>query len=564
MSSDPRCALLWACALAASACGREDIELARPIEGIDVSDTPDDCGAAVPSDLLMSRPPMGWNGYNAFEDCSPELNEAKLHAVVDALVASGLQSAGYQYVNLDKCSQVASQDDGSPALDPALFPSGMEALSAYVHERGLSFGVFSATRECQGVSGGDGREAMDVATLAAWGVDYLKYNSCSPGDPAEAALQQAMSAAVSRSPRPIVFSITDPPFAEWMPETAQLWRTGANAAPSWDWLVGAVDDAMRSTAYARAGAFNDPDMLEVGNGDLTEGEARAHFSIWSILAAPLLAGNDLSSMSEATRAVLTNGDVIALDQDPLALQGALVHREGSVDVLAKPLAECGARGVVLWNRGTKSADVALTWPQIWLEPAAATARDLWAQQDLPAGANGLTVSVPGHEALALRVIGREPPLPTGEVYLSDLSWTYVVNGLGPVERDASNGEALEGDGKPLRLRGGVYDKGLGMHGPALIRYRLGRACTRFTADVGIDDESAGKGTAQFEVWADGSRLFESGLVTGSTPARRVDVDLSGKRELRLFVGVGGDNYDFDHADWAGARLTCRKLVTPAH
>jgi alpha-galactosidase len=154
------------------------------------------------------------------------------------------------------------------------------------------------------------------------------------------------------------------------------------------------------------------------------------------------------------------------------------------------------------------------------------------------------------------VTGPEPPRPGGHVYLSDLPWTYATNGFGPPELDSTNGETAPLDGAPIRLRGAAYDKGLGVHGPSLLRYRLGRACSRFIADVGIDDDQNGQGSVSFEVWADGERLFESGRVTGSSPPRTVSVDVSGKRDLRLFVGVGGDTFAFDHAVWAAARLEC--------
>jgi alpha-galactosidase len=183
-------------------------------------------------------------------------------------------------------------------------------------------------------------------------------------------------------------------------------------------------------------------------------------------------------------------------------------------------------------------------------------RDLWQDSWVAATPEGFSVSVPGHDAVALRVNGVEPPLPSGRVSLSDLRWTYATNGFGPVELDQSNGENEALDGGPIRLRGAAYAKGLGVHGPSLIRYRLGQACTRFSAEVGIDDETGGRGSAQFEVWADGERLFSSGVLTGTSAPAAVDVEVTGRRELRLFVGVGGDGFELDHAAWADAMLEC--------
>lgn len=508
----------------------------------------------VPVDLMAARPPMGWNGYNAFQ-CAPELDEVKVDASAAALVASGMQSAGYQYVNLDTCWQLARATDGQRTFDPARLPSGIVALADRVHARGLSFGFFSRVRDCAGEAGGEGYEALDAASYAAWGVDYLKYATCT-GDEITETAASTLAQALAQTGRPIVLSLAAP-FREWMRDTAQLRRT-SNAEPTWSSLVRSIDDTVPLAAYARPGGFNDPDMLEIGNGALTPGEMRVQFSVWSILSAPLIAGNDLTAMTEETRSILTNGRVIALNQDPLGLQAALIRREGDVDVLAKPLAECGARAVVLWNRGETSAQVSVAWQELWLEGASGTAHDLWSDTPLPTDSRGLSVAIPGHDAVALRVTGIEPALPTGRgrAYLSDLRPTYVTNGYGPIELDRTNGEAEALDGGPIRLRGAAYDKGLGVHGPSLVRYRLGRACTRFVADVGIDDDQTGKGSVEFEVWADGERLFQSGLLTGSSPVRAVSVDVTGRRELRLFVGIGGDEYGFDHALWAGARLEC--------
>jgi alpha-galactosidase len=297
-------------------------------------------------------------------------------------------------------------------------------------------------------------------------------------------------------------------------------------------------------------------MLEIGNGSLTPGEQRVQFAVWSILSAPLIAGNDLAAMSEESRAILTNAALIAINQDPLGLQGALIRREGDVDVLAKPLSACGARAAVLWNRGEEAATVSLEWSELWLAAGAAEVQDLWAGAPLAAGADGVTVTVPAHDAVALRVTGVEPPRPAGNVYLSDLPWTYATNGYGPVELDTTNGEDMALDGATIRLRSATYANGLGVHGPSLIRYRLGRACTRFIAEVGIDDDQRGNGSVSFEVWADGERLFETGRLTGETPSRSVSVDVKGRWEVRLFVGIGGDTFAMDHGVWAGARLEC--------
>ncbi len=534
------------------ACGREDIELAPPKS---TSVVVEDCSAEVPEGLLAARPPMGWNGYNTFGECSAELDETKLRETIDALVDSGMQSAGYQYVNLDACWQLARDSEGVRTFDPVRLPGGIEALANDVHARGLSLGVWASMQDCRGEPGGIGYETVDAETYAAWGVDYVKYVDCATSEVSETYVSD-LASALAATGRPVVLGLASPPFIEWMREWAQASRTAAPIGATFTSIVTSIDASVPLAAYARPGAFIDPDMLQIGNAVLTPGEERVHFSVWSILSAPLLAGNDLTTMSDETLAVLTNSRLIAVDQDPLGLQGALIRRQGDVDVLAKPLADCGARAVVLWNRGEASASVAVTWGELWLEQESATVHDLWSDSPLYSDEDGFTVTVPAHDAVALRVTGVEPPLPRGDVYLSDLRFTYATNGFGPVELDTTNGEDAALDGRPIRLGGRAYDKGLGVHGPSLLRYRLGRACSRFAADVGIDDDQGDAGTVEFEVWADGERLFQSGVLTGTSPPREVLVDVTDKRELRLFVGVGGDTNALDHAVWAGARLEC--------
>jgi len=273
------------------------------------------------------------------------------------------------------------------------------------------------------------------------------------------------------------------------------------------------------------------------------------------LAAPLLAGHDLTTMTETTRAILTNPEVIALDQDAVAIQAALVRDEGGLQIFAKPLEGCGARGVVLFNRGDTALSTTLSWSEIWLAPGSASVRDLWAHQELGPVDNELAVTVQPHDVLTLRVVGAEPPRAVGEASLGDLPWTYASNGFGPVERNTSNGEEDPADGHPLQIGDQVYERGLGVHAPSLLRFRLGGHCRRFSAQIGVDAETETKGSVVFQVWSDGEKLFDSGTLTGTNPPTPVDVPLDGRQDLRLFVGSNGD-MGHDHADWADARLTC--------
>jgi alpha-galactosidase len=311
-------------------CGREDVELSGAhrsqggtggamvgVAGVGAASA-EDCSASVPGDLIGARPPLGWNGYNVF-GCASEVEEEKIKEIAGALIDSGMQSAGYQYVNLDQCWQAGRSDTGERLFDANRLPGGLAGLASYLHEQGLSLGVFSPTGECKGESGGIGHEVIDAQTYAAAGVDYVKYVSCSGlvDEAAVGLLQQALR----DTGRPMVLSLAQPPFEAWMPRVAQLWRTGSDAAPHWQSIVDSIANTTPLAAYARPGAFNDPDMLEIGNGALSEGEQRVQMSVWSVLSAPLLAGNDLTTMSETTRDILSNSEVIALNQDPLGCKG---------------------------------------------------------------------------------------------------------------------------------------------------------------------------------------------------------------------------------------------------
>jgi len=263
-------------------------------------------------------------------------------------------------------------------------------------------------------------------------------------------------------------------------------------------------------------------------------------------------------MTPAVTAILTNAEVIALDQDPLGYQGVPVWINGDIptgqSIWAKPLNESGARGVVLYNGTDTPGDMTVTLAQIGLRAGSATARDLWAHSDLGTFQDTFTTSVPAHDVVALRVVGVEPPQPpAGKSFLSDLPWIYAANGLGPVDRDQSNSAS---GATPLSLRGTTYAKGIGVAGPSSVVIRLKRACTTFSATIGVDDKARGNGSVSFQVWADGSKLFDSNVLTGSSNPLPVRVDVTGKRRLKLLVTTGGDGSGFDYADWADAQLDC--------
>jgi alpha-galactosidase len=517
-------------------------------------------------------PPMGWNSWNHLF-CN--VNDQAVRAAADAIVNTGMQDAGYQYVNIDDCWQLADRTDaGAVQPDPVAFPNGIAAVADYVHSKGLKLGIYSdrGTNTCQMRAGSQGFEAQDALAYASWGVDYLKYDNCYVSLDMKTQYQ-TMQAALAATNRPIVFSICSWEFDEWELGTGQLWRTGKDIQASWLPMAGAspsTDGSVMTSlkynanlaAYAGPNGWNDPDMLEVANG-MSFTEDQSHFTMWAMMAAPLLAGNDLTNLDTGTKRILLNKEVIALDQDALGLQGAPVRIDGDLvntdsEVWAKPLNASGTRAVVLLNAGTSSQDISFKFTEVGLSPGTAQIRDLWKNTDLGPSTDSYTASaVPSHGVVALKLTGAtEPAIPIGTAWLSDVTWTYAANGLGPVEKDTSVGASKAGDGKTLTLQGMTYAKGLGVAGGSALIYRLGKVCTNFSADVGIDDETVGKGSVVFHVIVDGVEKFNSNTVTAATAVQHVSVDLTGASRMRLLVTDANDGPSNDHADWAGAQLTC--------
>jgi alpha-galactosidase len=367
---------------------------------------------AKPLEGLAQTPPMGWNSWNKF---ACDVSDQLIRATADAMVASGMKDAGYQYVVIDDCWQVSRDSVGNVLADPQRFPSGIKALADYVHAQGLKFGLYSdaGRKTCQGRPGGRGYEFQDARTYAAWGVDYLKYDWCDHGTQNAEASYRLMREALDQAGRPITFSIcewgSNQPWL-WARGIGHLWRTTGDIQDCWDcrrdWggmgVLHILDLQSGLEAFAGPGGWNDPDMLEVGNGGMTATEYRGHFSFWALLAAPLMAGNDLRSMTAETRDILTNREVIGIDQDPLGRQGRKVRDDGDLEVWARELAD-GSRAVILLNRGTQEARIAVQWPEIgYPATVAALVRDLWAHRDVGKLTGHYEAVVPAHGVVMVR------------------------------------------------------------------------------------------------------------------------------------------------------------------
>ena len=373
--------------------------------------------SALSAPSAAPTPPMGWNSWNHF---AAKIDDATVRAQADAMAASGMRDAGYRYINIDDTWEGVR--DAAGVIQPnAKFPD-MKALADYVHSKGLKLGIYSSpgAKTCAGFEGSLGHEVQDAQTYAAWGIDYLKYDLCSLATPMIAAgslekaqaieleAYQKMDAALKATGRPIVYSLCQYGFA-------QVWRWGGTVGGNLWRTTGDISDKFASMAaigfhqaglsqFAQPGRWNDPDMLEVGNGGMNPTEYRTHMSLWALLAAPLLAGNDLTKMTPETLGILTNKEVIAIDQDAAGQQGDRVRAEGPLEIWAKPLSG-GGKAVGLFNLSDQPAYIDVAFTEVGLK-GPVKARDVWAAKDLGRLKTYRTI-VPGHGVVLLRLGGPE-------------------------------------------------------------------------------------------------------------------------------------------------------------
>ena len=363
---------------------------------------------------LAVHPPMGWNSWNHFR---AKVDDASVRAQAEAMVSSGMRDAGYTYINIDDTWE-GKRDASGVIQTNEKFPD-MKALAEFVHSKGLKLGIYSSpgAQTCAHYEGSYGHELQDAQTYAAWGIDYLKYDLCGLRDQMktaptpEAAHQimidayKKMDQALRSTGRPIVYSLCqygNDAVWEWGPSVGgNLWRTTGDISDKYSSMAEIGFGQAGLARFAGPGHWNDPDMLEVGNGGMNTEEYRTHMSLWAILAAPLLAGNDLSTMSAETVALLTNHEVIAVDQDSAGKQGDRVSAEGPIEVWARPLAD-GSKAVGIFNRhpGPLTAHVNFHTMGFTGE---VKARDLWAKKDLGRLGADYTVQIPPHGVVFLKV-----------------------------------------------------------------------------------------------------------------------------------------------------------------
>jgi alpha-galactosidase len=362
--------------------------------------------AVIPSNGLAKTPPMGWNSWNKFRT---KIDDKTVREIADAMAANGMREAGYQYIDIDDGWQWKRGEDGSLLPNPH-FPD-MKALSAYVHSKGLKLGIYSSPgpTTCGGYTGSYGHEEQDAKMWTAWGIDYLKYDWCSASrvwkDEDMRAVYQRMGEALRKAGGKIVYSLCQygrDNAGEWGNLVGgNLWRTTGDIRDTWQSMSQIGFSQSDLAKFTKPGWWPDPDMLEIGNGGMTATEYRTHLSLWAMIASPLIAGNDLRNMTPEIHDILTNKEVIAVDQDKLGAGGRQIAKNGETEVWMKPL-DRGATAIALFNRGEAETDVAVKWPDAGLKGKPAV-RDLWAHTDLGRKTDGFSAKVPPHGVVMIRV-----------------------------------------------------------------------------------------------------------------------------------------------------------------
>lgn len=640
---------------------------------------------------LALTPPMGFNDWYQYR-CT--VSETNTLANARALVSNGLAELGYNYVNLDDCWMAPTRaSDGQLQADPTRFPHGIKWLADRLHGMGLKLGVYESigTTTCQRLPGSAGHYRQDANTFASWGVDFLKFDYCGvPSGTDASADYQQMSQDLLATGKPIVYSgelpiqagNANPDNPKYLPavslssKISNMWRVAPDLKPDFaSTVMGHFLEDLPLAGYAHPGAWNDLDMLVAGSStfDWTVPEQETQMSIWAELASPILVSTDLTHMSDTTKRIISNKDVIAVDQDPLGKQGRLIGRQGPVYAVAKPLTN-GDVAVLLVNTSSAAQHAGTTAQAAGLAPAGAYAvRDLWAKTvressgviaatvppesamlyrvsplrsgvgtyapvtDLNVSAQvppaypgsqfqmarpGQTITVPetfrndGREAVTDASLSLTAPsgwdvsgtpaaagavpgggklsgvwhvtvpadaapgdyavtgtasyrwstthlgsdsgqssfevavAPAGTPYLSQLNWLSAASSFHSPLVDKSY------FGGPLTIHGVVYPHGIWANSIATIYYYLGGGCSRFTADLGLDDSVRGTGAVDYQLYADGSKIYDSGVVTNSTPTVHADVSVSGAHILELYVGEGNGTIQFGNADFGNPQLTC--------
>ncbi len=521
----------------------------------------------IPRSRLALTPPMGWNDWYTFR-CS--ISEGIVEAIADTIAANGMKAAGYQFINIDDCWQISRSSNGVIIASPSQFPDGMTFLAGQVHSAGLKFGLYTAhgTLTCQLKPGSCGYEYLDAFTYANWNIDFLKEDACTlPIGDNPVTDYFRMNDGLSKSGHPIVFSLCEAAngYEYWSPALGNSWRTTGDTSATFTNVMSHIDPNSLSAYVAAPGRWNDADILQIGMGDFTNLiPAETQLTMWCIMASPLLAGNDITSMSPQILSVLTNTEAIAVDQDPAGEQATWAGGiQDSAEVWSKPLGyDFTTRAVALLNRSTTtSANITCAWTNIGLQAGTATVRDLWAHTNLGTFTNSFTATVPPEGAVFLKVIGTPVSPPSaGTNYLSNLQLIYSYVSLNGFWQAPAKNRTI--GRQTMKLNGEAYTSGIGVTTTSGLEYNLGGSALRFQSDIGVDDSEGPSGSVIFQVFADGTKIYDSGIMTGGMTKQSLDLDVTGVRRLTLGVcdtvnnSTGGRSTvsTANYSDWANALI----------
>ena len=530
-------------------------------------------GFAHPDSLVLT-PPLGWNSWNVFHE---NINENQIKEIADAMVNSGLKDAGYIYLNLDDNWMDTKRDaQGNLQNNPTTFPSGMKALADYVHAKGLKFGLYGdrGKRTChhynsnwQSQSGSNGHEEQDAKKLAEWGVDYWKYDNCDSDPNTQEKDYTAMSKALRNSGRDIVFSICMWEYKDWMPKIANLWRTTFDIGPAWisqSWYRGVYEIIDANNKYwqiAKPGHWNDPDMLEVGNNGLSYEEQRSQMTMWSIMAAPIMISSDVRKMSNETKELYLNKDMIAINQDSLGVQGHRISDKNGKQVWTKPL-QNGDLAVALLNNNSSTQTVECNFADIGVE-GEVEVRDAWKKKDL-GPVSHVSIELPAHGSALLRLVlkpvPREPfkgePLAIpGTIEMED----FDVNGVGQGNTTYNENDTENHGDSDYRPGTGVdlYKKATGI----IVGYNQAGEWLEYTVKVAKTGSytlkaavASANSTSSFQLSMDGKTITEEIAVPQATTGEdnydeynevEAKVSLTEGEHILRFT-VTGDWMDIDY------------------
>ena len=549
-------------------------------------------------DSLVLTPPLGWNSWNVFHE---NINENQIKEVADAMVNSGLKDAGYIYLNLDDNWMDTKRDaQGNLQNNPKTFPSGMKALADYVHAKGLKFGLYGdrGKRTChhynsnwQSQSGSNGHEEQDAKKLAEWGVDYWKYDNCDSDPNTQEKDYTAMSKALRNSGRDIVFSICMWEYKDWMPKIANLWRTTFDIGPAWisqSWYRGVYEIIDANNKYwqiAKPGHWNDPDMLEVGNNGLTYEEQRSQMTMWSIMAAPIMISSDIRKMSNETKELYLNKDMIAINQDSLGVQGHRISDKNGKQVWTKPLRN-GDIAVALLNNNSSTQTVECTFADIGVD-GEVEVRDAWQKKDLGARSS-VSIELPAHGSALLRLIVKPVPRQAfkgealaipGKIEMED----FDISGIGQGntsynENDTDDHGAETNGGTSYRPGTGVdiYKKATGY----IVGYNQAGEWLEYTVKVAKTGTytmaaavASANSTSSFKLSMDGKDITEEISVPQATSGEdnydeynevTADVSLTEGEHILRFT-VTGDWMDIDYIKFSepGSGPEAIREIVPA-